>query len=152
MKSKTIFGIIIVIAVIACFIPFIPIQEEYRETESYNRPATYTIVSSDLSKSWDFSIGSYTIYQVVVKNTDDHAGAFDITFNLYDVDGLFGTKKATAYISAGATQTIRVEFDTEAGQDIRGRHSVEAPTIIDQRVVTKFKTVYKSIVEIIVYS
>jgi hypothetical protein len=54
-------------------------------------------------------------------------------------------------VAAGETKTFRAEFDTRWLQDVRGEYSVSAPTVIDQRVVTKHKTVYKSIIEVLAY-
>jgi len=57
----------------------------------------------------------------------------------------------SSYIAAGAIETFKAEFDTYAGQDVRGKYSVSPPTVIDERIVTKYKTVYKSIIEILIY-
>ena len=36
-------------------------------------------------------------------------------------------------------------------QDVLGKYSVSAPTVIDERVVTKYGTAYKSIIELLIY-
>lgn len=57
----------------------------------------------------------------------------------------------SGYIGAGDTETFIAEFDMSLGQDVRGEYSVSEPTVTDQRVVTKHKTVYKLIIEILIY-
>jgi hypothetical protein len=91
------------------------------------------------------------ISEVTVKNIDAYGGTFTVTHYLYNVNGLYGTKTTSEYLAAGETKTFRAEFDTQWLQDVRGEYSVSAPTVIDQKVVTKHKTVYKSIIEILVY-
>jgi len=36
------------------------------------------------------------------------------------------------------------------GQDVRGNYSVSSPTVIDHRVETETKTVYRSAIDIII--
>jgi hypothetical protein len=147
-----IIGIIVVVAIIiVLFIPMIPVDVAYSETEPYNRLAEYEVVSATLRESWDIPRGVYHISEVTVKNIDAYGGTFTVTHYLYDVNGLFGVETTSEYLSAGETKTFRAEFDTSLGQDVRGEYSVSAPTVIDQKVVTKHKTVYKSIIEILVY-
>jgi len=149
---RLILGVIVIIAtVITLFIPIIPVEVTYTEVEPYERLATYEVVSATLTPGWDFERGVYHTFEVTVKNTDKYGGTFTVTFYLYDVNGLYGTETESEYIAAGATKTLKAEFDTKLGQDVRGEYSVSAPTVIDQRIVTKHKTVYKSIIEILIY-
>jgi len=143
--KKSIVAIIIVAAIITTilFIPMIPIKEAYSETEEYEREATYEVVSATL-KEENESI-------VLVKNIDAYGGTFTVTHYLYDVNGLSGTKTTGEYLSAGQNKTFRAEFDTQGLQDVHSGYSVSAPTIIDKRVVTRHRTVYKSIIELLIY-
>ena len=137
-------GIIVVAVIITIlFIPMIPVKEAYSMTEEYEREAKYEVVSVTL-KEENESI-------VVVKNIDAYGSTFTVTHYLYDVDGLYGTKTAGEYLSAGQNKTFRAEFDTQGLQDVQSGYSVSAPTVIDKRVVTKYKTVYKSIIELLIY-
>ena len=150
--KKLAIGIVVLIVVIAVlFIPMIPVDVAYSETEPYNRECQYEVVSATLRESWDVWRGTYHISEVTVKNIDSYGGTFKVTHYLYDVYGLYGVKETSEYLAPGETKTFRAEFDTQWLQDVRGEYSVSAPTVIDQRVVTKHKTVYKSIIEILLY-
>ena len=141
--EKLIVGIIGVAVVITIlFIPMIPAKEPYSEAEEYEREAKHEVVSVALEGNES---------NVVVKNIDAYGGTFLVTHYLYDVNGLHGTKTTGEYLAAGESKTFRAEFDTEGLQDVHSGFSVSAPTVIDRRVVTRHKTVYKSIIEILVY-
>jgi len=150
--KKAVIGTVFFIAIIAVLlIPMIPVDIAYSETEPYNRECRYEVVSATLTESWDITRGTYHISDVTVKNIDSYGGTFKVTHYLYDVNGLYGVQETSEYLAPGETKTFRAEFDTQWGQDVRGEYSVSAPTVIDQRVVTKHKTVHKSIIEILVY-
>lgn len=151
--KKLIMGIIVVaVIVVVLFIPIIPVDATYSETEPYNRLAEYEIVSATLTDEFELlGRGVYHRSTVVVKNIDSYGGTFTVKHYLYDVDGLFGTETTSGYIGAGNTETFIAEFDTSLGQDVRAEYSVSEPTVIDQRVVTKHKTVHKSIIELLIY-
>lgn len=146
-------GIAVAVAliVVVLFVPIIPVTVPYTEIESYEREARYEVVSATLKAGFDLARGVYHTSEVVIKNIDKYGGTFRVTHDLYDVDGLFGTKTTSGHIGAGGTETFRAEFDTALAQDVRGKYSVSAPTVIDERVVTKQKTLYKSIIEIVLY-
>ena len=150
---KLILGIIIIVVVLAfLLIPMIPVDATYKETEPYNRLATYEVTSAVLTQELELlGRGIYHRSTVVVKSIDSYGGTFEVTHKLYDINGLFGTKTTSGYISAGNTVTFTAEFDTSLGQDVRAEYSVLPPIVIDQRVVTKHKTVYKSILELLLY-
>lgn len=151
--KKLIIGIIVVAVIIVfLFIPFIPVEVTYSETEPYNRLANYQVISATLTEHFELiGRGVYHRSTVVVKNIDSYGGTFTVEHYLYDVNGIFGTETISGYIGAGNTETFVAEFDTSLGQDVRAEYSVTAPTVIDQRVVTKRKTVYKSIIELLIY-
>ena len=142
--KQLILGIIIVALIIIAvlFIPMIPIKEAYSETEEYEREATYEVVSVTLK-------GSASM--VVVKNIDAYGGTFMVTHYLYASDVTYGTKTTGEYLSAGQNKTFRAEFDTQGLQDVHIGYSVSAPTVIDKRVVTRHRTVYKSMIELLIY-
>lgn len=142
--KKSIVGIIIVAAIITTilFIPMIPIKEAYSETEEYEREAIHEVVSATLK-------GNASL--VVVKNIDAYGGTFTVTHYLYAADVTHGTKTTGEYLSAGQNKTFRAEFDTQGLQDFHSGYSISTPTIIDKRVVARHRTVYKSIIELLIY-
>jgi hypothetical protein len=144
--------IVVAVVIVVLFIPMIPVDVTYSETEPFNRLAKYEVVSATLKEELElFGRWTYHASEIVVKNIDAYGGTFTVTHYLYDVNGLYDTKTTSEYLAAGQTKTFRAEFDTQWLQDVRGEYSVSAPTIIDERVVTKHKTVYKSIIEILAY-
>jgi hypothetical protein len=144
--------IVLAVVLVILFIPMIPVDATYNDTEPYDRLATYQVVSATLTQEFElFGRGVYHRSTIVVKNIDSYGGTFTVIHYLYDVNGLFGTKTTSAYVGAGQTSNFVAEFDTSLGQDVRAEHSVSAPTVIDNRVVTKHKTVYKSIIELVFY-
>lgn len=151
MKKLAIGLAIAVVILIVLFIPMVPVVVTYTETEPYERPITYEVVEATLTGSWDIPRGVYHILEVVIKNTDKYGGTFEVTLDLYDVEGLYGREKVTHYVPAGATKSFKAEFDTYFHQDVRGEYSVSAPTVIDHRLVERRKTVYKSIIELLIY-
>lgn len=151
--KKLIVGVIVVaVIVIVLFIPMIPVEVTYSETEPYTRLAKYEVVSATLKEELEF-FGRWTYHasEIVVKNIDSEGGTFTVKHRLYDVYGLYDIEITNEYLSAGQTKTFRAEFDTQFLQDVRGEYTVSAPTVIDERVVTKQKTVYKSIIELLIY-
>jgi hypothetical protein len=148
MKASIVIGMLVLILVVL-LVPIIPTEEQYQEPESYERLARYEVPTAVLSSGFDLSRGYFTISEVTVINIDSYAGIFQVTHRLYTIDGLFGTKTTNEYISPGDTKISRAEFDTRWGQDVRGEYSVSPPTVIAQRVVTKTRTVYRSIFEIL---
>jgi hypothetical protein len=148
--KKLIIGVVAIAVVIVLFVPMIPVDVAYTEAEPYNRLAKYE-ASSTLRESWDIIRGTYHISEVTIKNIDAYGGTFTVTHRLYDVNGLYDTKTTSEYLAAGQTKTFRAEFDTRWLQNVRGEYAVSAPTVIDQQVATKHKTVYKSIIEILAY-
>ena len=148
---KAIYVIALVALVVAAlFVPIIPVQVQSPVTVPFERPATYEVLSATLSGAFDLSRGYYVISEVVVKNTDSQGGTFQVTHRLYTVDGLFGAKTTSDYLAPGDTKTSKAEFDTKLGQDVRGNYSVSSPTVIDHRVETETKTVYRSAIDIII--
>jgi hypothetical protein len=151
-KALIIGVIALVVTLVILFIPMIPVDATYNDTEPYDRLGKYEVVSATLTQEYELlGRGVYHRSTVIVKNIDSYGGTFTVNHYLYDVNGLFGTKTTSAYIGAGNTQNFVAEFDTSLGQDVRAEYSVSAPTVVDQRVVTKHKTVYKSIIELLVY-
>ena len=137
-------GIIVVVVIITIlFIPMIPAKEAYSETEEYEREAKYEVVSV-IFKGENESV-------VVVENIDVYGGTFMVTHYLYDVNGLYETKTTGEYLSAGQNKTFRAEFDTQGLQGVNSGYSVSASTVVDKRVVTKSRTVYKSVIELLIY-
>ena len=150
MGRKGLIGSLIFIAMLfLVVVPIFPVEEPYTEMEKYERRVRYNIIDSKLVASWNIFLGTYHIYTVVLQNTDDYGGYFQVSFELYDVDGLFAVESDHHYIGAGGTETFCAEFDTKTGQDIRGQKHVSAPTMTDQRIVTKYRTVSKSLLVIL---
>ncbi len=151
--KKLTMGILVVAIIITIlFIPMIPVKEAYSETEEYGREARYEVASVTFTEESELpGRGVYHVSTVVVKNIDPYGGTFWVTHYLYDANELQGTKSVGEYLSAGQNKTFRTEFDTQGLQGVRGGYSVSAPTVIDKRVATKSKTVYKSIIELLLY-
>jgi len=149
--KKLIVGVIVITAiVIVLFVPIIPVEVTYSETESYEREATYVVDDWDLQEK----LGWFDVYvqsDVTVRNTDKYGGIFVVVHKLYDVYGLFGSVEDSFYLGPGDSFTSTATFDTSWGQDTVGSYDVTPPTVIDTRLVEKTKTVYKSIIEILIY-
>ncbi len=149
--KKLIIGLVVVVAiVVVLLIPMIPTSEAYNVTEPYNRECTYEVDNWDLQEKFGF-FDVYVQSDITVRNTDKYSGTFQVVHELRDIDGLFGTETDSFYLNAGQSHTSSVTFDTTWGQDTRGTYSVSAPTVTDEQLVTKHKTVYKSIIEIMLY-
>ena len=150
--KRLIIGIVIVVVIIVIlFVPFIPVSVAYEEMEPYERKCTYVVDDWDLTEKWSLSIGFYVQSDVKVRNTDKYGGTFKVVHKLEDIHGLFGTVTDSFFLSAGASHTSTATFDTTMGQDTLGSYSVTAPTITDEQLVTKHRTVYKSIIELLIY-
>lgn len=149
--KKLIAVVIVAVAVIVVlFIPMIPVEITYSETESYERDATYVVDDWDLEEK----IGFFDVYvqsDVTLRNTDKYGGTFVVVHKLYDVYGLFDSVEDSFYLGAGNSHTSTATFDTSWGQDTVGNYHVTPPTVIDTRLVEKTKTVYRSIIEILTY-
>ena len=155
-RNLTSWGIIsivgIAVVVVIMFIPMIPIEETYNETEPFNRLATYQVTSAIFSEELELlGRGVYHRSTITVRNTDSYGGTFTVRHSCYDVNGLYGAKTTDGHIAAGGTQSFIAEFDTAWLQDVRGEYSVSEPTVIDERIVTKTRTVYKSPIQMLIY-
>ena len=151
-KNPTTAIVVAVIVITVLFIPMIPVKEAYSETEEYGREARYEVALVTFTEESELpGRGVYHVSAVVVKNIDPYGGTFWVTHYLYDANGLQGTKTTGEYLSAGQNKTFRTEFDTQGLQGVLGGYSVSAPTVIDKRVATRSKTVYKSIIELLLY-
>jgi hypothetical protein len=145
-------GIILVAVVLAIlFIPMIPVDTTYNSTEPYDRLATYQVGSATTTAGFDLTRGVYQTVAVDITNTDSYGGTFTVELSLYTIDGLFGTQSPSAYIGPGQSHTFSAQFDTSIGQNVRGEYSVTAPTVIDNQVVLRHRTDYKSIIELVFY-
>jgi len=149
--KNLIIGIIVIVVILAIlFIPMIPIEEAYSVTEPYERKCTYVVDDWNLVEKLGF-FDVYVQSDVFIRNTDAYDGTFQVVHKLYDIDGLFGTETDSFYLGAGASHTSTATFDARWGQDTRGTYSVTAPTITDEHLVTKYRTVYKSIIQLLIY-
>lgn len=149
---KIIIAIVVVAVILAVLlIPMVPIQEAYSVTEPYERKATYIVDDANLQEKIGF-LNVYVQSDITVRNTDEYGGTFKVIHKLYDIDGLFGTVTDSFYLGEGQSHTSTATFDTKWGQDTKGKYSVTAPTVIDEKMVTEHRTVYKSIIELIIYS
>lgn len=157
-KRLIIGTITIAVIVVILSIPIIPVVVTYSETEPWSRLAKYEVVSTTLTEEFElFGRGVYHKSTVVVKNIDSYGGTFTVKYYLplkhclYDVLTLFEAESISRYIGAGNTETFIAEFDIAVDQDVGAEYSISAPTVIDQIVVTKHKTVYNSIIELLIY-
>jgi len=150
-KNLIIGVIVVAVILIVLLVPMIPTSEAYNVTEPYERKCTYVVDDWDLVEKWSLSIGFYVQSDVTVRNTDESGGTFKVVHRLDDINGLFGTETDSFYLGAGASHKSTATFDTSMGQDTKGAYSVTAPTITDEQVVTKHRTVYKSIIELLIY-
>lgn len=149
---ELIVGIIVLAVVLAIlFIPMIPVDTTYNSTEPYERFATYQVISATTTEGFDLTRGVYQTVAVQITNTDTYGGTFTVKLSLYTIDGLFGSQSPSAYMGPGQSHTFSAQFDTSFGQNVRGEYSVTVPTVIDNQVVIKHKTVYKSIIELVFY-
>lgn len=120
----------------------------FYQLEMYGRAQ---VISATFSQEYELlGRGVYHRSTVTVKNTESYGGTFSVTHRCYDVNGLFGTKTTDAYIAAGGTQTLIAEFDTALLQDVKAEYTLTAPTIIDEKVVTKARTIYKSPIDLLI--
>ena len=143
LKNLTTAIIVAVIVMAVLFIPMIPVKEDYNQTEEYEREAMYEVVSVTLEEQ------NETV--VVVKNIDAYGGTYIVTHYLYDGNELHETKFTGEYLAAGQNKTFRAEFDTKGLQDVRSGYSVSAPTVIDRRVIIRWRIIHRSIIELLIY-
>jgi hypothetical protein len=136
------------ILIVTTLIPILPVEEEYVEIEGYDRPADYSILSSELNASSDSARGAFTIFDVMIENSV-FDGVFQVELRLFDLKGLYGAENTNVHILAGTTRTLRAEFDTHYGQEVRGEVSVTPPTTSDQRLVTRYWRAYRSVIGIL---
>jgi hypothetical protein len=139
----------VALTAVVLLVPIIPVDVTVTEVEYYERLARYVVIDYKVYDRFDFIRGRYTVVEVVVMNVDKYGGPFTVTMNLYTDGKRYGTQTISKYIAPGEILTFKAEFDTAFGQKVVGDYEVEAPTVIDKRLVTKHKTVYKSIIELI---
>ena len=69
---------ILIVVIDATLIPILPVEEGYVEIEGYDRPADYSILSSELNASSDTARGAFTIFEMVIENSDVVDGVFQV--------------------------------------------------------------------------
>lgn len=117
-------------------------QIPYQDTETYD----YTLNAVSISATEDYRVdldkGVYAVGQVTLKNTDNQAGWFTVTFN-------WKTLKRTAsdtirhYIEPDKRVLFESIFDIESGEDNQYTYTYVSDYVQKTRVVTKYRTEQK---------
>lgn len=150
---------VIAVVLVAVYAPVVPVNVTYSEVESYERPIKYQVVSASISRAL---LSGCLTPEVTIKNVDKHDGTFTVTSYLYVHDVCEETKEARVYIvGRGGSGTCRLTFNTKItladwvnnwGTKYKWYYRVQPPTVIDQRVVSKSKMGYKTIIRFVLDS
>lgn len=148
----------VAIVFVVLLVPAVPVDTTYEETHR----DTYEVVSANQTDNFNetkailgYDYLVYDIAVVEVKNNDSYGGTFTATFDLpYWFDAGFTEppgKNISNYIEAGQTAQFTAEFDTHASGVqapvyLYIEYSVLAPTVI----VTRHRTVYKSVIQLLI--
>ncbi len=125
----------------------------YTVREPVEREIRHAVLSDTVIEKWDLVIGVYHVMKVEIKNIDTQMGTFDVILELFDIKGSLGRYKDSHPLAPGETYAFSAWWDTNLGQDVVWEYVVYPPTVVDERLVTKYRTKYrtehKSIVHIV---
>ena len=161
-KKAIVIVAVSVTTLVILFAPIIPIDETFTEIETYNRPLRYGVISSKDREIWNtregygfLPIGGITHTSVVViENRDEHGGTFKVSHCWEDEFGAYSKKEFSSeqYLALGEVGNFNASFieawKSGCNYEFSG-YKISAPSIQDERMVTKHKTHHKSIIEII---
>ncbi len=149
-SKKLIVGAVAIVAIIVVLfaVPMIPVEE----IETYEREATYQVVSSNLSEEQNSEKGIYHTFEVTIKNTDKQSGIFLVEFCLYQSSSHIGgsPRQASAHIALGTTATLKADFEYTHGapslEYINSEYFISPPWIPEQRLVTRNRTLIETLI------
>jgi hypothetical protein len=139
----------VVVGVIILFLPVVPVDVPYTTEEPFEREMRYVVLRVDLIEDWHLVYGVFHRMEVEIENVDVFPGRFDVVFELWDIDRSLGGYIDSHSLMPGETHVFSAWWDTDLGQDVRGNYIVTPSTVIDRRLVTRYRTEYKSIFQII---
>lgn len=140
-------AIVVILAVL--FVPFVPAKETYSEVEQYSKPAGYSVDRDEWDSGWSISKGCYCNIYIKVRNTDVRGGTFDVSVEIQDILTVVYSNSKSQYIGPGESYQFRFYYNTHCDTDYVWSYDVDPPSIIDERVVEKERTVYKSVVQLL---
>ncbi len=139
----------VLVVVIILFLPVVPVDVPYTIEEPFEREIRFDVLSVRLIEKWDLTHGVFHRMEVKVENVDIFPGRFDVVLELSDIDRSLGRRVDSHSLVPGETHVFSAWWDTVLGQDVRGSYIVDTPTVTDRRLVTRYRTEHKSIIQII---
>lgn len=115
------------------------IQVPYQETEYYDYYLKAQLINTDIDFPFDLRLGQYALGTVKLRNIDDEAGWFTVTFNWQTLNDKW-IGRVRHYIEPDETVTFESKYDITIGEDTKFTHSYKSDPIQKSRVVTKYRT------------
>jgi len=114
-------------------------QIPYQDTEAYASYLQAQAISSTLEKPWNMNLGFYALGKVALKNVDNRAGWFTVTFNWETLNDE-GTDNVRHYIEPDETITFESVYDIDMGEDVKYTYTYVSDQVQNTRTVTKYRT------------
>ena len=118
------------------------VQVPYQATEYYNYNLEAQAVSNTLESPWSLELGTYALGKVKLKNIDDQAGWFTVTFYWRTLKNS-RTDNVRHYIEPDETILFESTWDIKTGEDTEYEYTYISDPVQKSRVVTKYKTEQK---------
>jgi hypothetical protein len=118
------------------------VEEPYVVQIPYTYTYKYSIIDSNLEKSFSLELGEYTIGNVKVANLEDKGGVFTLNCEFEGVDKKTSTK-ISKYIRGHFTETFQCIYDNKAGEDIKMYYTLEPPTETRYKEEVRYKKVQR---------
>ncbi len=119
------------------------VRESYQDVEYYDEYLSAVIVSRTHDTGLNMKYGAYASSELKLKNTDDEAGWFTVTFRWETLKDGVTERKVRHYIEPEETITFDSIYDIDSGEDYSVTHAFLSDPIQKSRTVTKWKTVPK---------
>ena len=160
MNKVLFLSIVAVSTAVVLFIPIIPIDETYTTTENYNRTLRYKVISAEVDERLTFGECDYW-WEIVLQNIDVIGGTLTVTYKWKETwrpytcerpgDCIWATRDESQYLESGETWTFRFEFNSEWLEPVVAdqQYSISVPIVADTREVTRHRTHYRSIIDIL---
>jgi hypothetical protein len=114
-------------------------QIPYQDTEAYTSYVQSQVISATTETPWNLELGYYALGKVKLRNIDNKASWFTITFNWETLNDKH-TDYVRHYIEPDETVTFESIYNIDMGEDVKYTYTYQSDVVQETRTVTKYRT------------
>ena len=119
-------------------------KEPYQDTEYYTEYLDAEVISRYTERKFNLDNGFYAYSKLELRNTDDEAGWFTVTFRWNTLKDKITDKDVRHYIEPDEISSFEDIYNIDSGEDYSVTHAFESDIIEKSRQVTKYRDVTKT--------